>query len=851
MHSLRRSLQLSFLSFCVAPLAAQVPLAGDVSDQAGSGPLLSGVVYHVVGAVQVPAGETLTVQPGAIVKVEPNRDWQVHGTLSATGTALAPIVFTSIFDDTAGGDTNGDGGASAPGPGDWPRLYFWDSSDASVLEHVEVRYAGGVGATAIELFRADIVLHDSLVRDSAGAGLDLGAGVNGALGAAWGASIERNTFTNNLGDAIEGVPVDLLPNLLDNSGSGNGGNWVTLVYDGFVDADLSIGPRNGLDGVIHGSVNFEVPVGVTLTLAAGTILKMSTFLGGAGALIAQGTAQEPVVFTSEADDSAGGDSNGDGVSAGTPGSWASLRLSGSSALHHTRILFAGADAAGTAVNLVDGTPSLYDCVIAHSSSDALRFSALVIGSQVERCTFEDNADEAIALVPAEVVPGLLDNQASGNGANWARVQQGGPFSSSPTWGTRNGLGGTLYLPSSLIVAAGRSLTLTQGLVLKLGAGVQITIQGEFHVQGTASSPVVLTDIRDDSVGGDTNSDLGATAPAPGGWGKLYLQAGGGAVQIEHLTCRYGGAFHPAFEPGMLHVDNALAELRHVALERSAGSGLELGAANVTERFCIVDCDQSGVRIGASSCVLRHFTCAGNGGHGVHAGLGAWFTGGVENSIAWGNALGAWHNLDPGEVRYSDGDAALDGVDGNLFLDPLFVLPTNADAALQPGSPCLDAGDPLAPLDPDGTRADMGCAYSDGCAPEVFCEGQTGVCPVALDFLGSASTSSGQPFLIRLNRAPSGQNGLFFYAVGSPALPNPIAFGNLCLGSSLRRTLVASSGPGGPCGGRFSFDFNSWIASGVDPLLVEGATVVGQWWYREPAAPNGAALSPATRFAICP
>ena len=55
----------------------------------------------------------------------------------------------------------------------------------------------------------------------------------------------------------------------------------------------------------------------------------------------------------------------------------------------------------------------------------------------------------------------------------------------------------------------------------------------------------------------------------------------------------------------------------------------------------------------------------------------------------------------------------DSVDayGNIQLDPLFVDAANGDYNLQQGSPCIDAGDPTSPYDPDGSIADMGALPS--------------------------------------------------------------------------------------------------------------------------------------------
>ena len=50
--------------------------------------------------------------------------------------------------------------------------------------------------------------------------------------------------------------------------------------------------------------------------------------------------------------------------------------------------------------------------------------------------------------------------------------------------------------------------------------------------------------------------------------------------------------------------------------------------------------------------------------------------------------------------------------GNILLDPCFRAGNPYDYRLQANSPCIDAGDPALPLDPDGTRSDMGCYFFD-------------------------------------------------------------------------------------------------------------------------------------------
>jgi len=87
--------------------------------------------------------------------------------------------------------------------------------------------------------------------------------------------------------------------------------------------------------------------------------------------------------------------------------------------------------------------------------------------------------------------------------------------------------------------------------------------------------------------------------------------------------------------------------------------------------------------------------------------------------------------------------------GNIDEDPLFIDSSNGDYHLTENSPCIDAGDPSSPLDPDETIADMGAYYYDQNRPSADFSANitSGTTPLIIFFSDLSSMGlSGNPIL---------------------------------------------------------------------------------------------------------
>jgi hypothetical protein len=164
----------------------------------------------------VDAQGTLRLGPGVILKgFDPQSRLSVlDANLIVAGTPGQEVVMTSYHDDAHGGDTNADGSATAPQPGDWRGLILKGTTKAAI-EHLRILYGGATNHPALgiqdhasaQISKAEIgfsatdgvyntsdqpvAISGSAIHDNADFGIDLGPNAAGMT------TISANAETQN------------------------------------------------------------------------------------------------------------------------------------------------------------------------------------------------------------------------------------------------------------------------------------------------------------------------------------------------------------------------------------------------------------------------------------------------------------------------------------------------------------------------------------------------------------------------------------------------------------------------------------------------------------------------------
>jgi hypothetical protein len=516
------------------------------------------VTYVLLGSLTINAGASLTVNPGVVIK--PLGAWfYVYGNLAMNGTSAAgdTITITSIKDDNFGtpNDTNNNGSINAPVPGDWGSIYFYPGATGSI-SYCRLKF--GVNNNSygvITEVNTSINVSNSLLSD-ASHGLAL-------------FGISSPNVTNVQINNCTSTPV--LQSVSSNAvytGVGLTANAITAIgLQGeavAVDGHLTQRTLGGYVNMTYYIMNglLDIQSGATLTVDPGVVIKNQLSGGGIqvdGALVANGTALNPIVFTSERDDQYGNpqDTNGDGSST-TPaqGNWTYLHYTDTAndvtcILNNCRISYASSqpyDGYAANIWITNASPTITNSLIfkGYYGIRSEGNSAPVISAD----TF-DNLGAAPIVMSVLSDPQIATNNTYTTNVYNALALMGETLSQNALLKYRPNVGNPAsptfcYLPTGTItIASGVTLSIQPQVVLKPSSSFTLfSVNGALNMVGSDNTThrIFITSNLDDALGGDTTPNT-SSLPNAGNWGNIVFNdtSVDPACIVRNVKFQFGGS----------------------------------------------------------------------------------------------------------------------------------------------------------------------------------------------------------------------------------------------------------------------------------------------------------------------
>ena len=157
---------------------------------------------YIIRKTDFKINNTLFIQAGAIIKFDPKSGRSIeittNGNISAQGTIANPIIFTSLYDDQYGKDSNADKNATQPEANNWNYIHIGGKA-VSIFTYCSFLYGGGgeMPHTIAFTDSSSAAFTNCKFAFNNGGNIETGMGVLDASNASPSTDIKYSTFYNN------------------------------------------------------------------------------------------------------------------------------------------------------------------------------------------------------------------------------------------------------------------------------------------------------------------------------------------------------------------------------------------------------------------------------------------------------------------------------------------------------------------------------------------------------------------------------------------------------------------------------------------------------------------------------
>jgi hypothetical protein len=287
---------------------------------------------------------------------------------------------------------------------------------------------------------------------------------------------------------------------------------------------------------------YDFYVNNTLQIESGTIIKFHPndgpylMIGSSGTIVAEGTADAPIIFTSYKDDEHGGDQNGDeNTTSPAPKDWGYINTNSNngSQFEYCEFYYGGSSTYNATLTIYGDNISVTNCSFINNDGSytsnagdigVLDASDAGTGTIIQNNIFYNNKRPLSISTAFDIDDSNIfhnpDDPSQINEYNGIFVETINEIEAPRSW-EETEVPFVIH-DNQFIIRTGASLSLANNVVLKFKSGSQLRLDDELSsISNYNGTDVYFTSYKDDTKKGDTNGDGNTTSPADNDWEGIY------------------------------------------------------------------------------------------------------------------------------------------------------------------------------------------------------------------------------------------------------------------------------------------------------------------------------------------